>query len=129
MTNSNGQVTCTGGFDWVTARLFFLLTCFLVTGKAGFIGSNLCEALLDMSQNVRCMDDLSNGFMAIDELFTDNPRYNFMKGDIRDMDVCLAACDGADYVLHQAAWGRLQTGFTVSSNHGKPCKFLNWTTP
>ncbi len=80
-------------------------TCFLVTGGAGFIGSNLCEALLGMGHTVRCLDDLSNGFMANVELFVDNPRYTFVKGDIRDPDICLAACDVVDYVLHQAAWG------------------------
>lgn len=80
-------------------------TKFLVTGGAGFIGSNLCEALLDMGYTVRCLDDLSNGLLVNVELFTDNPRYAFMKGDIRDLDACLVACDGVDYVLHQAAWG------------------------
>lgn len=80
-------------------------TKFLVTGGAGFIGSNLCEALLDMGYTVRCLDNLSNGLLVNVELFTDNPRYSFMKEDIRDLDACLVACDGVDYVLHQAAWG------------------------
>lgn len=78
---------------------------FLVTGGAGFIGSNLCEALLDMGYKVRCLDDLSNGRQANVDLFIDNDRYTFIKGDIRDLDTCIAACDGVDYCLHQAAWG------------------------
>lgn len=78
---------------------------FLVTGGAGFIGSNLCEALLDGGYTVRCLDDLSNGLQANVDLFIDRPGYTFIKGDIRELDVCLAACEGVDYVLHQAAWG------------------------
>ncbi len=78
---------------------------FLVTGGAGFIGSNLCEALLKMGYTVRCLDDLSTGKQANVELFQDNPRYTFLKGDIRDADTCLKACEGVEYVLHQAAWG------------------------
>lgn len=78
---------------------------FLVTGGAGFIGSNLCEALLDMGYTVRCLDDLSTGKPENVDLLSGNPRYTFMKGDIRDLDTCLKACEGADYVLHQAAWG------------------------
>ncbi|MBR6917902.1 MAG: SDR family oxidoreductase [Clostridia bacterium] len=78
---------------------------FLVTGGAGFIGSNLCEALLDMGYWVRCLDDLSTGKAENVEMFRDNPHYMFIKGDIKDYDTCLASCEGADYVLNQAAWG------------------------
>lgn len=78
---------------------------FLVTGGAGFIGSNLCEAILGMGYRVRCLDDLSTGKQANVELFLANPRYEFIKGDIKDFDTCLKACDGVDYVLNQAAWG------------------------
>ncbi len=80
-------------------------TRFLVTGGAGFIGSNLCEALLAMGHRVRCLDDLSTGFQANVDLFADNPNYAFVKGDIKDLDVCITACNGIDFVLHQAAWG------------------------
>ncbi|MGI6695195.1 MAG: SDR family oxidoreductase [Christensenellales bacterium] len=80
-------------------------TVFLVTGGAGFIGSNLCEALLEMGHIVRCLDDLSNGLQSNVDLFVGNPNYTFIKGDIRNLEVCLAACQGVDYVLHQAAWG------------------------
>ncbi len=78
---------------------------FLVTGGAGFIGSNLCEALLNMGYTVRCLDDLSNGKQAHVDMFAGYPRYTFIRGDVRDLDTCLAACEGVDYVLHQAAWG------------------------
>lgn len=78
---------------------------FLVTGGAGFIGSNLCEAILDMGYKVRCLDDLSTGSQANIDIFLDNPNYEFIKGDIKDLDVCLKATDGVDYVLNQAAWG------------------------
>lgn len=78
---------------------------FLVTGGAGFIGSNLCEVLLDKGYKVRCLDDLSNGKQANVDLFIENPNYTFIKGDIRDLDTCMKACEGVDYVLNQAAWG------------------------
>ncbi|MFL2131696.1 SDR family oxidoreductase [Ruoffia sp. FAM 20858] len=78
---------------------------FLVTGGAGFIGSNLCEVLLDKGYKVRCLDDLSNGKQANVDLFINNPNYTFIKGDIRDLDACMKACEGVDYVLNQAAWG------------------------
>ncbi|MBQ3259294.1 MAG: SDR family oxidoreductase, partial [Clostridia bacterium] len=78
---------------------------FLVTGAAGFIGSNLCEAILDMGYTVRALDDLSTGKQANVDMFADNPRYTFIKGDIKDLDTCMKACEGVDYVLNQAAWG------------------------
>lgn len=78
---------------------------FLVTGGAGFIGSNLCEVLLDKGYKVRCLDDLSNGKQTNVDLFLDNPNYTFIKGDIRELDICMKACKGVDYVLNQAAWG------------------------
>ena len=80
-------------------------TLFLVTGGAGFIGSNLCEAILDLGYRVRCLDDLSTGKQANVDLLAGRPGYEFLKGDIKDFDTCLQACEGVDYVLHQAAWG------------------------
>ena len=78
---------------------------FLVTGGAGFIGSNLCEAILDMGYRVRCLDDLSTGSQGNVDMFLNNPNYEFIKGDIKDLDTCMKACEGVDYVLNQAAWG------------------------
>lgn len=78
---------------------------FLVTGGAGFIGSNLCEAILNLGYKVRCLDDLSTGKQENVDLLIDNPNYEFIKGDIKDLETCMKACEGADYVLNQAAWG------------------------
>lgn len=78
---------------------------FLVTGGAGFIGSNLCEAILKLGYKVRCLDDLSTGKQENVDLFLGNPNYEFIKGDIKDLDTCMKACEGVDYVLNQAAWG------------------------
>lgn len=78
---------------------------FLVTGGAGFIGSNLCEALLNSGYHVRCLDDLSTGKQEHVDMFLNNPNYMFIKGDIRNLDTCMKACEGVHYVLHQAAWG------------------------
>ena len=78
---------------------------FLVTGGAGFIGSNLCEAILNLGYKVRCLDDLSTGNPKHVEMFEGNPNYTFIKGDIKDLDTCMKACEGVDYVLNQAAWG------------------------
>lgn len=78
---------------------------FLVTGGAGFIGSNLCEALLKLGYNVCCLDDLSIGKQENVDLFKDNKNYKFIKGDVKDLQTCMDACKNVDYVLHQAAWG------------------------
>lgn len=78
---------------------------FLVTGGAGFIGSNLCEVILKLGYKVRCLDDLSTGKQKNVDMFLGNPNYEFIKGDIKDLDTCMRASDGVDYVLNQAAWG------------------------
>ena len=78
---------------------------FLVTGGAGFIGSNLCEAILKLRYRVRCLDDLSTGHIENIEPLMENPCFEFIKGDIKDLDTCLEACSGVDYVLNEAAWG------------------------
>lgn len=78
---------------------------FLVTGGAGFIGSNLCEALLKKGCKVKCLDNLSTGKRENVDIFIGNKNYSFIEGDIRDYGTCLKACEGVDYVLHQAAWG------------------------
>ena len=78
---------------------------FLVTGGAGFIGSNLCEAILNMGYTVRCLDNLSTGHYENIEPLLKNPRFTFLKEDIRDLDSCMAATEGVTYVLNEAAWG------------------------
>ena len=88
-------------------------TQFLVTGGAGFIGSNLCEAILRLGCKVRCLDDLSTGKQANVDLFLDNPNYEFIKGDIKDLDTCMKACEGVDYVLNEAAWGSVPRSISL----------------
>lgn len=78
---------------------------FLITGAAGFIGSNLCEAILELGYKVRALDDLSTGKQQNIDIFMDNPNYEFTRGDIKNLDTCMKACEGVDYVLNQAAWG------------------------
>ncbi|HKM03209.1 MAG TPA: SDR family oxidoreductase [Lachnospiraceae bacterium] len=78
---------------------------FLVTGGAGFIGSNLCEAISSMGYNVRCLDDLSTGKQKNVDFLLERKNYTFIKGDIRNLETCMEACKGVDYVLNQAAWG------------------------
>ena len=78
---------------------------FLVTGGAGFIGSNLCEAILNLGYKVRCLDDLSTGKQSNVDMFLSNPDYEYIRGDIKDLDTCLKATEGVDFVLNQAAWG------------------------
>lgn len=79
---------------------------FLVTGGAGFIGSHLVEYLLKHNASeVRVLDDLSTGFISNISLFSENSRFNFIKGSIVNLDECRKACEGIDYVLHHAALG------------------------
>jgi UDP-N-acetylglucosamine 4-epimerase len=79
---------------------------FLVTGGAGFIGSHLVEYLLKYGAGrVRVLDDLSTGKKENVELFISDPRYEFIEGDIRDLQICMQACEGTDIVFHEAALG------------------------
>ncbi len=79
----------------------------LVTGGAGFIGSNLVEALLDDERVslVRVLDNLSTGYFKNIQEFMDNERFEFVEGDIRDYELCLNVCEGIDLISHQAALG------------------------
>lgn len=78
---------------------------FLVGGGAGFIGSNICEALINMGYTVRCLDNLSTGKYENIEQLVEHPNFTFIKGDIRELETCMEATKGVDYVLNQAAWG------------------------
>ena len=80
-------------------------TKFLITGAAGFIGSNLVEALLKKEYFVRALDNLSTGKFENIVEFMNNPNFEFIKGDIRELETCNKVCEGIDYVLHQAAFG------------------------
>ena len=83
------------------------LKSILVTGGAGFIGSNLVEALLNDKRVglVRVLDNLSNGFYRNIEEFVGRDDFEFIEGDIRDYETCVSACEGMDLVSHQAALG------------------------
>jgi len=79
---------------------------FLVTGGAGFIGSNLVKVLLDNhAKHVRVLDNLSNGFKKNIAAFLSYPNFEFIEGDIRNLDTCIQACNGIEFVSHQAALG------------------------
>jgi UDP-N-acetylglucosamine 4-epimerase len=78
---------------------------FLVTGAAGFIGSNLVEAILKLGYTVRGLDNFSTGKRENIDLFKYNNNFEFIEGDIRNLETCLLSCKGVDYVLNQAAWG------------------------
>lgn len=80
-------------------------TKFLVTGGAGFIGSNLIEALLNKGYFVRALDNFSIGKRENIKYFMDNENFEFVEGDIRDIQICQEICKDIDYILHQAAWG------------------------
>ena len=96
----------TGGYKMGYEKVVFpKQSRFLVTGAAGFIGSNLVEALLRLGYQVRGLDNFSTGKKENIELFIDHPNFEFVEGDIRSFETCLQACEGIDYVLHQAAWG------------------------
>ena len=99
----------------------------LVTGGAGFIGSNLCKVLLDNGNKVVCLDNLSTGKLEnIDELKRYSA-FSFIEGDIRDLNDCLKACEKVDYVLHQAALGSVPRSINdpITSNDVNVSGFLN----
>jgi len=98
-------------FQTVQARLRSESKLWLVTGAAGFIGSNLVEALLRLEQKVIGLDNLSTGhprnLAEAKSLLTEQQwrRFAFIQGDIQDLALCQKLCKGVDYVLHEAALG------------------------
>jgi UDP-N-acetylglucosamine 4-epimerase len=105
----------------------------LVTGVAGFIGSNLLEELLKLNQHVVGLDNFSTGYQRnLDEVQnTVNPEqwinFNFIQGDIKNLDDCRRACEGVDYVLHQAALGSVPRSVEdpIATNQNNIDGFLN----
>lgn len=99
----------------------------LVTGGAGFIGSNLCEALLENGNSVRCLDNFSTGKRENIEAFIENRNFQMFEGDIRNLSECRNACAGIDYVLHQAALGSVPRSIKdpITSNDVNVSGFLN----
>src|SRR5690554_4762302 len=99
----------------------------LVTGGAGFIGSNLCEALLNLGANVTCLDDFSTGHKHNIGEFLAKENFILIEGDIRDLDTCKEACKGQDFILHQAALGSVPRSINdpITSNAVNVSGFLN----
>lgn len=106
----------------------------LVTGVAGFIGSNLLETLLRLNQKVIGLDNFSEGYQHnIDQALSDSGNENaaelftFIEGDIRDLETCKQACEGVDYVLHQAALGSVPRSIEdpILTNQNNIDGFLN----
>lgn len=99
----------------------------LVTGGAGFIGSNLCEDLLRYNNHVICLDNLSTGNIDNITPFLTSDQFTFIKGDICDLDTCEKAVKDADYVLHQAALGSVPRSLNnpIATNEANISGFLN----
>lgn len=99
----------------------------LVTGGAGFIGSNLCEMLLKLGHSVVCLDNFATGKPENIKPFSDHPGFSLIVGDIRNMDDCRKAAEGADYILHEAALGSVPRSIKdpVTTNAVNVGGFLN----
>ena len=99
----------------------------LITGGAGFIGSNLSEYLLEKGCGVVCLDNLATGSIENVNHLSTNPNFTFVEGDIRNITDCHAAVKGVDYVLHQAALGSVPRSIKdpITSNEVNVSGFLN----
>jgi UDP-N-acetylglucosamine/UDP-N-acetyl-alpha-D-glucosaminouronate 4-epimerase len=100
---------------------------FLVTGGAGFIGSNIVDAILKMGFYVRVLDNFSTGKRENIEHNLNNDKFELIEGDIRDLDTCYKACEGINYVLHQGALGSVPRSIAdpLTSNSVNVDGFLN----
>jgi UDP-N-acetylglucosamine 4-epimerase len=99
----------------------------LVTGGAGFIGSNLCEALLEKQNTVMCLDNFATGKRENIADFLNNSNFTLIEGDIRNLEDCHKASQGVDYILHQAALGSVPRSIKdpITSNDVNVSGFLN----
>ncbi|OYU85097.1 MAG: LPS biosynthesis protein WbpP [Flavobacterium sp. BFFFF2] len=99
----------------------------LITGGAGFIGSNLCEYFLSKGHTIRCMDNFATGHRYNVEPFLSHPNFELLEADIRNLDDCHRAVAGMEYVLHQAALGSVPRSLKdpITSNDVNVSGFLN----
>lgn len=99
----------------------------LITGGAGFIGSNLTEYFLSKGYSIVCLDNFATGHRHNVQPFLENPNYKLIEGDIRDLEVCQQAVENVDYVLHQAALGSVPRSIKdpITSNDVNVSGFLN----
>ncbi len=99
----------------------------LITGGAGFIGSNLCEYFVQHDYNVVCLDNLSTGFFHNIEPLLRYKNFHFIEGDIRDLDTCKKAVSGCEVVLHEAALGSVPRSINdpITTNSTNISGFLN----
>lgn len=99
----------------------------LITGGAGFIGSNLCEHFLSKNYNVVCLDNFATGHRYNLEDFLNNDNFVLIEGDIRNLETCHQAIQGVDYVLHQAALGSVPRSINdpITTNDVNVSGFLN----
>ena len=99
----------------------------LITGGAGFIGSNLCEYFLNLNHQIVCLDNFSTGHHHNLKNFIDNPNFKLIEGDIRNIEDCRLAVEGIDYVLHEAALGSVPRSINdpITTNDVNVSGFLN----
>lgn len=99
----------------------------LITGGAGFIGSNLVDYFLEKGHEVVCLDNLETGFEDNIKHNFSNPDFTFINGDIRDLETCEKAVDGCDFVTHQAALGSVPRSIKdpINTNSVNIDVFLN----
>jgi UDP-N-acetylglucosamine 4-epimerase len=107
--------------------MFFTIMKILVTGGAGFIGSNLCEKLLELGHTVVCLDNFSTGKIENILHLLSNPHFTLIEGDIRSLDTCRKAVEGMEYVLHEAALGSVPRSINdpITTNEVNVGGFLN----
>jgi UDP-N-acetylglucosamine 4-epimerase len=99
----------------------------LITGGAGFIGSNLCEYFLANGNEVVCLDNFSTGYRHNIDQFLSNPKFTLIEGDIRNLADCQKAVEGVEFVLHEAALGSVPRSLKdpITSNEVNVSGFLN----
>ena len=99
----------------------------LITGGAGFIGSNLCEYFIQKNYIVKCLDNLSTGHKKNIEQLLEKKNFTFIEGDIREIETCKSAVKSCDFVLHQAALGSVPRSINdpITTNDVNISGFLN----